>query len=851
MVDAHSDRGPPPDPATDIADLDRDDLAEGARIHHVERLAQNRALRAAQIEAEPGLFRHRSLFESLPVPAVVVDGLAVIQDANPAAAELFGFDGASRLREHSLYALIEDDDRPELARRIAATGDWDVPLELAVRAAHGLVVAAELHVVRLSTTYHVDGRTLVLFIDRSQHVEHRREFELFQALLDHAGVMVAAFDLEGRAILANSLFADSVGLSRSEVIGRRRSTWLGGAAAREEDRRDANVVASLGLDVSEELVRVGDGDEKRYVVQRFPLRDERGAVFAVGMVATDVTKSRVRDARLDLVMRLFAQGNEGIVATDSDNRILLVNPAFERITGYGEREVVGRNPSLLASGRHDREFYERMWAAIDAGDMWEGEIWNRRKSGEVYPEWLAVSRVKVAPAGPAYFVGVFSDISRRKSAEEEVERLAMFDRLTGIPNRDLLRDRTEQAIASAERSGDPLALVFIDLDGFKEINDVHGHEVGDQLLVEIAERLKREVRWGDTVARLGGDEFVLVLQGISYVALGERLEGLLDRVEGPMDIHGESIRISGSMGVAMYPEDGSDFGTLLRNADIAMYEAKHDGRNRFRVFDDRMSSEVRDRVAIATALRSAIENGELELHYQPEIDLESHDVIGVEALLRWTSPTLGAVPPDRFIPIAEQSGWMLELGDWVLETALTQMAVWRERGVGPPRVAVNVSAREFEGDGFVDRVAGKLAARGLPGDVLELEVTERVAMEHPEQSAERMRALTRLGVGLAIDDFGTGHSSLAYLQWMPVDAVKLDMTFVQHAHLGGDAAVICSAIITLAHSLDMLVVAEGVEIPAQEQFLQLHHCERVQGFMYARPMPATELIRWMSSREPS
>jgi len=523
--------------------------------------------------------------------------------------------------------------------------------------------------------------------------------------------------------------------------------------------------------------------------------------------------------------------------------VIYVNPAFEQITGYSEAEVLGQSPRIIASGRHDRAFYAQIWSSIDEKGHWEGEIWNRRKNGEVYPEWLSISRVQPSSTSDTHYVGVFSDITHRKLAEEEIERLAFYDPLTGLPNRYLLKDRVRQAVQQAQRSQKPFGLAFIDLDQFKEVYDLHGHNAGDQLLCEVVARIRQHIRSGDTLARLGGDEFILMMTDMPLQDTSSRLMSVLRHIAEPYRIDDQPIHVSGSIGLAIYPDDGPDYDTLLKHADMAMYQAKADGRNTFRLFNQAMAAALQSKYVLENNLRKAIERREFQVVYQPQVSLKTGEVVGLEALLRWHSHELGTVAPDEFIPSAEQTGQIHAIGAWVLDQVCRQMAEWQRAGHGGFTVAVNVSARQFWADDFVERIRVLLDMHQVPGERLEIELTERVAMQEAERAVQRMLELKSLGIRLSIDDFGTGYSSLAYLRWMPVNLLKIDKSFVDDIGRNPDDEMICRSIINLARGLHMSVLAEGVETQAQADFLLDNGCDYMQGYLFARPMAPEGVLK--------
>jgi diguanylate cyclase (GGDEF)-like protein/PAS domain S-box-containing protein len=545
--------------------------------------------------------------------------------------------------------------------------------------------------------------------------------------------------------------------------------------------------------------------------------------------------------RLKLAAAVFDSTLEGVLVTDANGVIVHVNRAFMEITGYQQEEVLGEQPSKFKSGRHGPEFYARMYKTVLSAGQWSGEIWNRRKSGEIYPQWQSIRTIKDNGGNITHYVAVFSDITTVKHSELELAQLAHYDALTGLPNRLLFTDRAEQALTHARRSKRSCSLLLIDLDHFKHINDSLGHNVGDQLLKLVVERLGGVLDTGVTLARLGGDEFAVLLENGHLAA--ELAQRVLESMREPFVLEGQTLFISVSIGISLFPNDAIDAEQLLRNADAALFKAKSQGRESYALYNEELTALARRRVELATELRHAIEHNELRVFYQPIHDLQTRCIQGVEALVRWQHPTRGMVSPGEFIPIAEQSGLIAEIDRWVLTHACNQMRVWLAEGVKISFVAVNVSSRLFSGGDLDRRVAQVLRETGLEPGYLELEVTESAVMKDPDQAIEQLHRLRELGLKLSIDDFGTGYSSLLRLKRMPVQKLKIDQGFVAGLPGDEDDVAIVRAIIALARNMGLRVLAEGIEQASQADFLLENDCELGQGYWFARPMPA-EQIDW-------
>ncbi|MFP5506631.1 MAG: putative bifunctional diguanylate cyclase/phosphodiesterase [Gammaproteobacteria bacterium] len=538
----------------------------------------------------------------------------------------------------------------------------------------------------------------------------------------------------------------------------------------------------------------------------------------------------------------FENSGEAMLIADRNNRIVNVNAAFTEQTGYTLDEVRGQNPNMLSSGQTPPETYAEMWRSLQEGSYWSGELWDRKKSGEVYPKDVSISAIRDAAGEVAFYVASFADISERKANEARIDYLAHHDPLTGLINRYNLENRLDQALLSAHRDGHRMAVMFIDMDRFKTINDSLGHHVGDRLLVEVARRLRASVRESDIVARLGGDEFIVVLTSLTDVLdVAHLADKILRTLRQPYDFDGKELHSTPSIGIAVYPGDGEDGPTLMKNADTAMYHAKDHGRNNVQYFTTAMNVAASERLSLENDLHQALRLGQIALHYQPQIRTADGHCVGVEALARWHHPVLGDISPLRFIAIAEESGLIESLGAWVLEEACRQLAAWRAEGLDGLHMAVNLSAPQLRAAGFAQAVAGALTRHRLAGGDLEIEITESVAMEDPERAIDQLQSLRDLGVQLAIDDFGTGYSSLAYLKRLPIQVLKLDRTFVRDIETDPSDAEISAATLALAHNLGLQVTAEGVETEGQRDFLARHQCDFMQGYLFSRPVPAAEI----------
>jgi len=595
---------------------------------------------------------------------------------------------------------------------------------------------------------------------------------------------------------------------------------------------------------------LADGRIKYVHEQGETLYGEDGTPLLAHGTVQDITERHLAEETLQLYANVFQHSGEAIMITDHENRIVAVNPAFTRQTGYHLAEIAGRNPRTLSSGRTTPETYAAMWAALAESGYWQGELWDRSRDGVIYPKWAAISAIRDERGAVTHYIASFTDISERKAAEERIEHLAHHDSLTGLFNRYNLEIRLSQALLSTRRENQFLAVLFIDLDRFKVINDTLGHHTGDLLLVEVARRLRACVRESDIVARQGGDEFVVVLNGLTTPGEASPVAGkILRSLAEPYDIDSDRLHSSPSIGIAIFPQDGDDAVTLMKHADAAMYHAKEKGRNNLQYFTAALNAAASERLLLERELRIAIETQQFALHYQPQFAADGpfDRPLAAEALVRWQHPQRGLIPPDRFIPVAEDTGLIEAIGDWVLDEACRQLAEWKAMGIGPRRIAVNISAHQLRTAELVSQVAEVLRRHHLAHDELELEITESVAMSDPANAIEQLEALRRLGVTLAIDDFGTGYSSLAYLKRLPIQVLKLDRAFVRDIESDENDAAISAATLALAHSLGLQVVAEGIETEGQSAFLRAHGCDLLQGYLYGRPEPAAALTaRWQA-----
>ncbi len=585
-----------------------------------------------------------------------------------------------------------------------------------------------------------------------------------------------------------------------------------------------------------------DGEYRWFQGRGMCHRSPDGQPLRFSGVLSDLS-DRLRDEeRLRLAAQVLDSTQEGVMITDARRRIVSVNRAFTTLLGYTEQEVLGQTPRMLSSGRHEAEFYDAISAQLAQTGQWKGEIWNRRKDGELIPELLSISAVHDVTGAVSHYVGVFADISLMKDSEARLEFLAHHDPLTRLPNRLMFNQQIEQALHQAQRERRRLAVLLLDLDRFKDINDSYGHLAGDELLQHVAQRLTGRLRQSDTLARLGGDEFALLMHDLRHDDDAARLASeLLAALSQPWrSSDGVEVNVGVSIGICIYPDHGQTSQALLQGADAALYRAKGDGRGVYRYFADEMTQSARERLHMENRLRRALVDDQLVLHYQPQVELQTGRIVGAEALVRWMDPEHGLIPPGRFIPVAETTGLIGDIGAWVLAEACRQGKAWLDQGLPALTLAVNVSPRQFRHADLAAQVMQTLIETGLPAEQLELELTEGALMEREQEALGVLQRLRAIGVGIAIDDFGTGYSSLAYLKRFPLDVLKIDRSFIADIPNDPDDMEIAAAVIAMGHSLGIRVLAEGVETVDQLAFLRFKHCDRYQGFLCSKPVPPDE-----------
>jgi len=874
------------------------DLVEDLKIYQAELEVQNEELRDAQQHAEKALRRFNALFTTLPLPALEMDEFGVISECNEKAEEFFDLD-RNLLRSHFFPRLLAKHEQLRLRRTIAqAKVDGDgAMLEAQMQPIGGQAVIADIYLSMLPMpeTHAATAHFAVMVADQTQRlaqqvqlqVAAKRNTALLELTTSSAGMndeelVRYALDQAEKMTSSAMAYAHFVNDDQETItLGIWSTATLSHCDAsfdnhypiskagvwadcfRERQSIIHNDYAALthkgGLPqghvplLRHVSVPVFQGDKVVLIfgVGNKEFAYDAGDVSLVEVLANNLWALLQRNRslhKLKLDAEVFRVSREAVVITDANGSIVSVNQAFSKITGYAAAEAIGRNPRMLKSGKHDALFFEKMWEQVLREGHWQGEIWNRRKNGEIYPEWLGITMTRDSAGAVSEYIGIFMDITEHKKAQERIEQLGYYDPLTNLANRRLLSDRTKQAIAQAQRQKHMVGLIYLDLDHFKDINDSLGHLIGDELLRLVSARLLSCVRDTDTVCRMGGDEFVVLLTSVTSADnVADACSKILLALSEVYELTLHTLRISSSIGASLYPADGQNFDDLLQHADTAMYQAKAAGRSNFKLFTEAMNQRVQHRLRLQTQMKKALVANEFYLHYQPQWDLEQQCITGVEALARWQNRELGNIPPGEFIPVAEESNLIVAIGDFVMREACMQAKRWLDAGhrMG---MAVNVSYAQFTRHDLLRSVMGILQETQLPPELLELELTESILISDPEQVLLVVDQLAALGVTFSIDDFGTGYSSLSYLKRFPVHKLKIDQTFVRDLLTDPSDAVIVSAIINMAHSLQMQSIAEGVETLEQANRLRELGCQQVQGYWFSRPLLATQMDALLASQ---
>jgi diguanylate cyclase (GGDEF)-like protein/PAS domain S-box-containing protein len=780
----------------------------------------------------------------------------VINFISQSSTELIGY-RPDELISQSFFSLIHPDDVPEIEQALGDVFSHRQQRTIIFRCCcrNGKVIWVESTIKAIgrnanspATEFVANSRDVTLRHDYQEAIVELQRRNA--SILDAAGEGVIGTNAKGEVTFANAATTTMLGYGTDELIGMKLAAVLGeidgnGAPVPEENGMVAAFIQSgEGRHFGEGHFtrKTGDSLPIDYIVT--PL-DANSPESGVVIVFRDISERRLIDERLRQSNTVFENAAESIMVTDNNGMITAVNQAFELITGYSQAEVLGKSPSLLKSGRHDASFYRRMWSEIADAHYWRGELWNRKKNGDIFPQWGSIAAVHDDAGNVRSYVTVFSDISEAKKSEERLQFLAKHDPLTGLPNRLLLNEKLESALQRARRRNESLAVAFVDLDHFKIINDTLGHLVGDHYLREISKRLGETLRNDDTLARWGGDEFIIIAENVgSRDAVGEMINRLQAHLAAPMCLEGHDVVPAASIGIAFFPDDGADAGKLVQAADAAMYRAKEKGRNRFDFYTGELTEAARRRFDLDWELRQALRENQFELHYQPQCQSSDGRPTGLEALIRWRHPERGLIPPLDFLPTAEEIGLMAQIGEWVLNAVCRQIIAWGDHLPPGITVALNIAPSQLNGN-FADRALQIITETGVPTTRLEFEITEG-ALERRSDIVDMLERFSQSGIRLSVDDFGTGYSSLSHLRDLPVSCFKIDKSFIDGIPDDRKDVAIVRAIIALGNSLGTSTVAEGVETLEQLRFLQQESVATIQGYYFSRPLPAAEVCLYIA-----
>ncbi|WP_292950741.1 MULTISPECIES: EAL domain-containing protein [unclassified Neptuniibacter] len=797
--------------------------------------------------------RFRCLFMESPLAMAYVDHDGQLISLNNQFTEVFGYSAKDLPHIECWFTLAY----PTPEHRGRAMAYWSNVFEDA-KETYGLIEANEhkvcckqgnIKTVRFSGMTTEQGFMAILedITAQKQAVAALKEsaetyFSVITTALDGFWIV----DTLGKLVDVNESYVQMSGYSREELM----AMHIGDLDAIETTETTQNRIQRM----------VAKGRETFLTKHRH----KNGKIFDVEVNVTywpghggqlfvflrDVTQRIKDDDYLRQSAVVFDNTSEGVMITDPQCRIQMVNAAFSQLTGYKEDEVLGKSSNILNSGLHDKQFYAHMWQSINKTGSWQGEIWNRRKDGTTYPELLSISRVLDSAGRITHYVGVFADISRLKESEEKLSYLAHHDMLTGLPNRLMLQARLEGALGGAKRQDNMLALLLLDLDRFKDINDSFGHAAGDELLKQVSQTLEGRLRSADMVCRMGGDEFAILLEHISHSEdAGRVADDIIDSLSRTWNLsNGCDVSIGASIGISIFPTQSEDAEALLQHADAALYRAKEEGRGRFQYFTEALTRDARHRLELEARLVYGLAHEEMAVYYQPQIDINTGQVVGAEALVRWIDPERGVISPDQFIPLAEHTGLIAKVGSFVLQESCKQLTSWIEQGYEPISIAINLSPVQLRHSDIKEEIGRVLHQTSLPPELLEIEITESALIEREQESIDILNDLRSLGIRIAIDDFGTGYSSLAYLKKFPIDVLKIDKSFVDDIPSDKDDMVIASTIVAMGHSLGLSVLAEGVETKEQLEFLASKECNHYQGFLKSKPIPAHEFPQFLKKR---
>jgi len=747
----------------------------------------------------------------------------------------------------NILNFIHTDDREMVTMAIENVISNQMPfvLEFRIKQPHGKEVMVKSQGKAIlnerGDISHITG----VLQDISQSYETIKQLHLLAAALEASADSIIITDIDGAIVWANPAMSRLTGYKYTDLIGKTPNLW--NSLSQDKTLFDGlwKTILSGKTWQGELLNRKKNGEEYLEEQTITSVLNERGEISHFVSIKRDISARKEIESKNLQAAQVFEHSFEGILICDQNNNIIRVNPAFTKITGYGEYEIIGKKPNILNSGKHDTAFFVEMWDDINKKGVWQGEIWNRRKNGETYPEFLTISTLTDENGSILEYIAIFADISERKQDEEHIHRLAFYDKLTNLPNRTLSHEVLKKALDLCIADDDLVGVINIDIDRFFTINETMGHDAGDQLLQIIARRIMRCNDEMDQTARISSDEFAIICSNISSPnQLAKKAQRILDGIAEPIMLNKQEVFVTASIGISISPTDGENEALLFRNAESARKHAKKEG-NSFQFFNDEMNTQGFEQLVMKSSLRRALERNEFQLHYQPQININTGKIVGAESLIRWMHPDLGLVSPQKFIPVLEETGLITEVGEWVLKTACKQNQAWQSKGYSPIQIAVNLSPRQFRQKNLISSIQNTLEDTGLAAKWLELEVTESSIMDNPEEVATTLKSLHNIGIKLSIDDFGTGYSSLNYLKIFPIDVLKIDRSFIRDITFDKDDETIVKTIIAMGHNLGLKIIAEGVEQQEQLDIIKQYNCEWYQGYYFSEPVPAEDFERYL------
>lgn len=784
--------------------------------------------------------------KSIQDAVIIADTSGTVLFMNPAASHLTAYPGDEGTKQ-KVDRIFQVEQINELIAKNKKAADESITIQTLLHRHDGTQLAIEFSLSPIVSEISDWLGTVIVFRDITERRKSEEIQKRLTSILEAASDFIATVDVTGHVLYFNRSAMDLLGVGKETDIRKIHLTSAHPAWANRLVLREGLPFATKnGVWIGETALLDKWGEEIPISQAIIAHKNEAGEVEFFSMIGRNINDIKKAEERQRFTSHLFENISEGILVTDLDQNIIFVNAAFTRVTGYTEDEVIGKKPNILSSGLHNRAFYENMWFHIEENGRWQGEVWNKHKNGEVYLEEITIGTVKNASREITHYVAVLNDITERKQLEAKLQFQVLHDPVTGLPNRTMLQEHFDLSVRHANKSSRLLGMLFIDLDRFKRINATLGHSTGDLLLKELADRFIAGIRPGDIVARLGGDEFIILLPKLLDENYSTRMAAdIIKLISAPFMIDGQELYVTASVGISFYPRNGTNLITLIKHADEAMNRAKELGGNCFQIYKPHIKDEAFDILSLENSLRKALESGQFVLHYQPKLDVRDKTVIGMEALIRWIHPTMGIIPPVQFIPVAETAGLILAIDEWVLKQACIQAKEWQNQGLPPLRVSVNLSMLQFQQDNLLQTIKDILTETALDPQYLELEITESMMMEDPEMTLLTIQRIKQIGIHISVDDFGTGYSSLNYLKKLPIDTVKIDKSFINDITVDNGDKAIVGAIISLAHSLDMIVIAEGVETLEQFDYLAENQCDQIQGYFLGCPMTPNDFAEFI------